>query len=302
MPDGIIAKPARKSRLLAVAPDTIEPKRPKVLIYGPPGCGKTWSSLEWPRVFYVDTEGGADLDHYRAKLKNAGGMYLGQDQGSLDLPTVIGQVQALATEKHEFKTIVFDSITNLWNTRLADEQERLGDKDAFGAFKKLPTRQIAELLRWVNRLDLNCIFIAHQKDLWGLNEKGQREQIGATFDGPDKLDYQLHLVLNIYKTGPTRRARIGKSRLLAFPESDVFEWSYSNFAERWGRDVIEKEAAPLVLASAEQVAEVRRLLEVVRVADDWTEKCFKKANVDDWGDMDEAIIAKVIESLKSKLV
>ena len=60
-------KPARKSKLLAVAPETVEPKKPKVLIFGAAGVGKTWTSLDFPGVYYIDTEGGADLDHYRAK-------------------------------------------------------------------------------------------------------------------------------------------------------------------------------------------------------------------------------------------
>src|SRR4051812_31701239 len=141
MPDGMQTKP-RRGRLLAVAPETVEPKKPKVLVYGAPGVGKTWTTLDFPGVYYVDTEGGADLNHYREKLKNSGGVYFGPDQGSLDFDTVIGQVQALATERHEFRTIVFDSISKLWNVALSDEQERLGDKDAYGAYKKAPTRQM----------------------------------------------------------------------------------------------------------------------------------------------------------------
>ena len=51
------------------------------------------------------------------------------------------------------------------------------------------------LVKWVSRLDMNVIFIAHQKDLWGLNDKGLREMIGYTYDGQEKLEYDLHLIL-----------------------------------------------------------------------------------------------------------
>lgn len=299
MPDGMVK--TRRSRLLAVPPDAVEPKRPKCLIYGPPGVGKTWGSLSWPSVFYIDTEGGADLDHYRAKLRDAGGAYLGVDQGALDFDVVISQMQALATEQHHYRTVVLDSVSKLWNTALVDEQEALGDKDAFGAFKKIPTRKFASLIKWVNRLDLNVIFIAHQKDIWGLNDKKQREVIGYGPDCQDKTEYDLHLVLRIAKLGGSRYAYIGKSRLPSFVEGERFDWSFQEFADRYGRDVIEKEAKPIVLASPEQVQEVRALLEVVKVPDDWTAKCFKKADVDDWSEMNTEIIAKVIESLKTKL-
>ncbi|HUN00383.1 MAG TPA: AAA family ATPase [Halothiobacillus sp.] len=290
-----------RSRLKAVEPEIIEPKKPKVLVFGKPGVGKTWASLDFPKVYYIDTEGGADLDHYRAKLKNAGGVYLGPDQGSLDIDEIIEQVKALATEQHEFRTLVFDSISKLWNTALQNEQDRLGDKDSFGAFKKVPLRKFNDLLRWVNKLDMSVIFIAHSKDEWGKDDKGNREVVGETYDGPEKLAYDLHLLLNIVKTGNTRRARIGKSRLTGFPESTTFPWSYAEFAERYGKDVIERVSAPLALASVDQVNEVKRLLDVVRMPEDWQEKTFKKAEVEAWEEMDSAKIDAVINMLKGKL-
>lgn len=300
MPDGMQSK--KRTKLLAVEPELVEPKKPKLLVFGGPGVGKTWWALSFPSVYYIDTEGGADLNHYREKLKNSGGVYFGPDQGSLDMEAVIGQVQALATEKHQYRTVVFDSISKLWNTVLSDEQQRLGDSDAFGAYKKQPGRQMVRLINWVNRLDMSAIFIAHQRDLWGKNDKGQREVVGETYDGHEKLSYELHLVLNVFKAGPIRRARTGKSRLLGFPEGEVFEWSYPVFAERYGKDVIEKESKPIVIATPEQVAEVGRLLGIVKVSDDFADKCFKKAGVDSWDEMDTGIIGKVIESLKEKLL
>jgi AAA domain len=300
MPDGVMTKP-RRAKLVAVAPESVEPRKPKVLIYGPPGVGKTWASLDFPSVYYIDTEGGADLDHYRQKLRNSGGVYMGPDQGSLDFDVVIGQIQALATEEHHFRTVVLDSVSKLWNTALVDEQEALGAKDAFGAYKKVPTRKFASLIKWINRLDMNGIFIAHQKEVWGMNDAKQREVVGYGPDCQDKVEYDLHLVLRIAKIGASRYAYIGKSRLPSFPEGERFDWSYAEFASRYGRDVIEKEAKPITLATPEQVEEVARLLEVVKMPDDWAEKCFKKANVDAWAEMDSAIIAAVIGSLNDKL-
>ena len=71
---------------------------------------------------------------------------------------------------------------------------------------------------------MNVILIAHEKELWGLNDKNQREVIGKTFDCWDKLEYELDLALRISKigTGETakRYANIGKSRLPSFAEGD----------------------------------------------------------------------------------
>lgn len=295
----------RKSKLLAVSPELIEPKKPKVLIYGPPGVGKTWTALDFPNVYYIDTEGGADLSHYREKLKSAGGMYFGPDQGSLDFDTVIGQVEALATEKHQYKTIVFDSITKLFNAAISDEQTRLGDKDAFGASKKGPIRQMTRLVRWINRADMNAVVIAHQKDLWGKDDKGNREVVGMTFDAWEKLEYELHLILRISKIGSgaaaKRFANIGKSRLKGFPEGERFDWSFTSFAERYGKDVIEKEVQPVILATPEQVAEVKRLVEIVKLPEGTAEKWFNKAGVEEFEEMDADTIGKIIVFLQEKL-
>lgn len=299
---------AARSKLLAVQPQTVEPKKPKVLIFGPPGVGKTWASLDFPSVYYIDTEGGADLAHYREKLAKAGGMYLGPEQGSLDFDVVIGQIEALATEKHPYKTIVLDSITKLFNTAITDEQGRIADagkKDEYGASKKPAVRQMARLVRWLNRADLNAIVISHEKPAWGLAANGQREEIGKTFDAWEKLEYELHLVLKISKIGAgdnaKRFANVGKSRLTGFPEGSRFDWSYADFAERYGRDVIEKEVVQVVLATPEEVAEVQRLVALLKIPEDTTEKWLKKAGAEDFAEMSSEQVQACIKHMKGMI-
>jgi AAA domain len=299
---------AKASKLLAVSPETVSPKKPKILIYGPPGVGKTWGALDFPSVYYFDTEGGADLKHYRDKLKSSGGMYFGPDQGSLDFDTVIGQVEALATETHPYKTMVFDSITKLLSFAITSEQQKMesdGKKDEFGASKRNPVRKMARLISWLNRADMNAVVISHQKALWGKDDKGNREEIGLTFDAWEKLEYELHLVLRIAKIGAgekaIRSAFVGKSRLVGFPEGSKFDWSYDEFASRYGKDIIENSVTPIQLASTEQVAEIKTLLDVVKLPDGTIEKWFTKASVESFDEMDSANIIKCIEFVKGKL-
>jgi hypothetical protein len=291
------------SKLRAVAPKAAEPSKPKCLIFGKPGVGKTWASLDFPSVYYVDTEGGADLQHYTSKLEKSGGMYLGPEQGSLSFDTVMEQVQALATEQHHYRTLVIDSISKLFNMEIANEAERIehaGKKDEFGLSRKPAVAYMRKLTSWLQRIDMNVVMIAHEKSSWGL-VNGQRAEIGVTFDCWDKLEYELHLCLNISKAGPNRIARVGKSRLTGFPEGTTFPWSYSDFSERYGRDVIEKEAKQIVLASEEQIAEVNRLLGVVKLPDGMVEKWFKAASVDAWTEMDADKIQKCLDSLKDRI-
>lgn len=288
-----------KSKLKAVDPKEAEPSKPKILIFGKPGVGKTFTALDFPNCFFIDTEGGATRDHYTDKLKKSGGVYLGPEQGSLDFDVVLEQIQALATEKHTYKTLIVDSFTKLYNEFAATMAEKHGDD--FGRDKKEANKPTRRLIRWLSRLDMNVILIAHEKALWGVDGKGNRTEIGVTFDAYEKLSYELDLTLNIVKAGPNRLARIQKSRLLGFPDGDSFPWSYDEFAKRYGKDVMEKAAVQITLASVAQVAEIKGLLEVVKLPEGETDKWLKKAGVEDWPEMDADKMEKCIAALKAML-
>lgn len=289
------------TKLKAIPPKQAEPSKPKVLIFGKPGVGKTWTSLDFPNVYYIDTEGGANLKHYTDKLKSSGGVYMGPDQGALSFDTLLEQIEALATEKHPYKTLVIDSITKIYNMEIAAEAERLGDKDAFGASKKPALQYMRRLISWLTRIDMNVILIAHEKDQYGLDEKRQRNIIGTTFDCYDKLEYELHLCLNVVKLAGTRKARVTKSRLETFKDGETFEWSYDGFADRFGRDVLEGDVKQIILANAEQLAEVQDLISRVKLPEGQVEKWLKAADVEKWEEMDSDKVQKVIDLLKKKL-
>jgi hypothetical protein len=101
--------------------------------------------------------------------------------------------------------------------------------------------------------------------------------------------------------GGTRKAKIGKSRLPSFPEATLFPWSYAEFAERYGKDVIERKAAPLILATPDQISEMKRLLDVVKLPEDWQEKTFKKAEIEAWEEIDADKMDAIIKMLKGRL-
>jgi hypothetical protein len=261
---------AAPKKLRAGDPKSATPSKPKVLIYGLPGAGKTWAAIDFPSVYYIDTEGGADLAHYTDKLKKSGAAYMGPADGSNDFPTLLDEVQQLATTKHAYKTLVIDSFSKLFNTQVAITQEGMekrGEVDAFGASKKQAIGYTRRLVAWLNRLDMNVILICHQKSQWK-----DGKEVGVTFDGWDKLEYELHLAMRIQKVGAERRAFIGKTRLIPFPEGESFPWSYADFAKRYGQGVMETEAKPTVLASDAQVTEFKTLVSKLKLAPETIEK------------------------------
>jgi hypothetical protein len=290
--------------LKAIAPKAAEPSKPKILIFGKPGVGKTWASLDWPSVYYIDTEGGANRSHYTDKLSRSGGVYLGMDQGSLDFGTVVSQFQALATEKHSYKTVVIDSLTKLFNLEVTETAQRLedkGKKNEFGADKKPAVAQMRRLLMWIQRLDMNVVLICHEKAKWGLNPAGERVETGVIFDAWEKLEYDLDLCLNILKQGPNRIARVLKTRLLEFEEATSFPWSFADFAKKYGEAVIAGEVKPLNLASPEQVTTLKELLENCPLPEGKFEKWLAAAQANSIEEIEASKIEGMINNLKTKL-
>lgn len=289
------------SKLKAKPPGETQPGHTKQLIYGPSGVGKTWFALSFPKPYYLDTESGADLKHYQARLKEAGGVYMGPADGTLDFQTVLEQMQALATERHGYKTLIVDSITKLYQTTIAQEAERLGDKDAFGASKKPAIAFMRRLVAWTNRLDMNVLFIAHETAEWGTDAKGNRSEIGKVADVWDKLIYELDLTLQCQKRGPQRVALVRKSRLLGFHEASDFELDYDNFSTRYGKDFIEAEAKPIVLATPEQVEDINRLLAVLKVSQEDVDKLLTKAGANSIPELNTDQAASTLVWLNKKL-
>lgn len=296
------ASSVKKTKLKAKPPEETKPGKTKGLIFGPSGVGKTWFTLTFPAPYYIDTEGGADLGHYQKRLSDAGGAYMGPQDGSLDFATVIEQMQALATEQHEFKTLIIDSITKLYQTCIANEAEKLGDKDAFGASKKPAIQNMRRMVNWAMRLDMNIWFVAHEVPEWGMDARtGQRTEIGKIADVWDKLPYELDLALQAQKRGNSRVAVVRKSRLTGFPDMDSFTLDYADFAERYGKDFIESKATKIVLSTEEQVAEIKRILDLVRIEPTQIEKLLSKCGAENWEELTTEQAATTIEWLNGKL-
>lgn len=288
------------SKLIGKDPTDAEPSKPKMVLYGPSGVGKTWFTLDFPNVYYISPEPGATRRHYTERLKAGGGKYVGPEDGAMDFEVLIGQVKALATETHTFKTLAVDSITEIFNGAITKEAERLGSKNAFGADKKPAIAYMRRFINAINRLDMNVILVAHEKSEWG-EVDGTRTEIGKIPDCWDKLIYSLDLAFQATKRGKDRKAITRKTRLLGFPDGESFMLDFKDFSERYGMDIIEKKVVPVVLATPEQVTELNRLIDLLKVDSTTVEKWFEKASVEKVEEFNTEQASKIITSLNSKL-
>lgn len=297
------------SRLKARKPEEVTPGKIKGIIFGPPGAGKTWLALSFPEVYFIDPEGGADLPRYQRRLAESGGAYFGKKDGASDPKAVLDEIRSLATEKHAYKTLVIDSASKLFNSIIGAEAERLGEADAWGKSKKPAIAWARSLSTWIDRVDMNVWLVCHEIPKWEAEKGKERQEIGKQPDIWEKLSYDLHLQLRVVQIGKgNRECVIGKSRLEGFTEFDRFytqrngeDVAYKHFTERYSRDFIEAAVVPVKLASAEQIAEMLQLLEVVRIPDEEKEKWFAKAGVTSFEEFTEEQLAKSINYVKGKL-
>ena len=297
------------TKLKAKAPEPVTTGKSKALVFGKTGTGKTWFALSFPRPFYFDAEGGAKLGHYQQRIKESGGGYMGPRDGTQDFSTLIDQIDALSTEKHEYQTLIVDSVTKLWQIALQNESERLGSKDVFGASKKAPTSWMRKLISRVDRLDMNVLFIAHEATEWGKDDSGQRTEIAKIPDVYEKLSHELDLTLRIEKQSPVlRTATVFKTRLTGFPDGERFDLmrgkedvGYAEFSKRYGKDFIEGAVVPITLATEEQVAEITRLLGIIKIDDKELDKMRTKLDIDEWNEMRTEDATKMVIWLKGKI-
>lgn len=266
-------------------------KRLKALFYGDAGAGKTTAAIAFPKVYLIDTEKGSVNDQYVKTLNDGGGVVF----HTTDFDELITEIRSLLTEKHEFKTLVIDPLTTLYNDLLDKSEKEVGTD--FGRHYAHSNKKMKQLLNLLVRLDMNVIITCHSK-----NEYGQNLAIlGKTFDCYKKLDFLFDLVIEIQKRGKERAGIIKKSRIESLPDGENFPFSYDEIAKRYGRESIEKDATPEILASVEQITELNRLVELLKIPEETTDKWLIKANSSTFDEMTSEQISKCIEHLNKQI-
>jgi len=264
-------------------------KRLKLFMFGPAGVGKTTAAIQFPNSYIIDAERGTE--NYD-KLITASGSSVFQ---TTDVNEVVQEVKALLTEKHDFRTLVIDPITPIFNDLLEKCETQVGSD--FGRHYGAANKTMKRLANLIMNLDMNVIVTAHAKAEYGENLR----KLGYTFDGWKQLDYWFDLVVELGKKGKKRMARVAKTRIETFPDEDVFEWSYDAIKKRYDASILEREAQQVALATPDQVKELKELLHVVRLPEGLVDKWLAKAQVDTFEDMPADMINKCIEYVKNRL-
>jgi len=260
-----------------------------MFMFGPAGVGKTTAAIQFPNSYIIDGEKGCE--NYD-KLITASGSVVYQ---TTDINEVVQEVKSLLGERHQYRTLIIDPITPVYNDLLDKSAQQVGED--FGRHYGAANKTMKRLANLIMNLDMNVIITAHAKTEYGQN----LAKIGYTFDGWRQLDYWFDLVVELGKKGKKRFGKVVKTRIDTFPDEDVFEWSYDAIKKRYDASILEREAEQIPLATPEQVREIKELLNIVHLPDGLVDKWMSKAQVETWEDMPATVIAKCIEYTKNRL-
>jgi len=268
---------------------TKENKRLKLLLFGKAGVGKTTACIQFPKVYLIDTEKGSTNDQYVDLLNKNGGVSMFTN----DPHDLLTEVTALLSEKHDYKTLVIDPFTTIYNDLCDKGMKEKGEE--FGRYKLPADRLTKHLLNLLTRLDMNVILTSHAKQEWANGAPTGKD----TFDAYSKLDYLFDLAIEVQKRGKERVGVVRKTRITGFEDGEVFPFSYDEIAQRYGREVLEKQAVPQMLATEEQIVVMQLLLGDRKDGMELQEKWLDKAGAETLAEMPAETMEKCIDWLKN---
>lgn len=285
--------------LRAKKPQVVKP-RFKALVYSNTGVGKTHFCCSFPNTYYIDTEGVQDYDHFvNMIIDNKGDIVVLKD-----VTEIINEVKELLSVKHDYKTLVIDSLSFPCGLLSNLEAERLSRKakdsegTEFGANLAKGKRLTFHLGILLSRLDMNVIVTSHEKTRYV-----QGAEVGKTYDINEKMAYSLGTILNLRQQGSSKKAYIEKSRYPQLKTGSIidFDDGYHVIKDTFGEEIFTNESIIEKLATPEQVSELKRLISDLNISDENVQKLLIKADSQRIEEINTEIIQKYINGLKARI-
>lgn len=176
--------------------------RLKVSIYGPPGSGKTFSTLlmaeglakvRGKRVAYVDTERGTDFYAQKVPARRVHPEAFDFDAlYTKSLAEVVSAVSSLDPEEHGI--VVIDSISQLWDAAIDAYKGKTTSQGgipmpAWGAIKKPYKKLVADLIG----SPMDVFILGRQKNMFDTDEDGEMKKTGVGMRAEGETAYEPHI-------------------------------------------------------------------------------------------------------------
>lgn len=200
--------------------------RLKVGIYGPPGSGKTFTSLLWAeglaasrgkKVAYVDTERGTDW--YAQEVKNRKVHPEAFAFDAIYTKSLAETREAIMNADPEvYGVIVIDSISHLWDAAIEAYEGQRTSADtipmsAWGAIKK-PYKQ---LLNFLIASPFDVFILGRQKNVFE-DDGGQLRKVGVAMRAEGETPHEPHICVRLENRQD--EADTTKSTVLMYVEKD----------------------------------------------------------------------------------
>ena len=280
------SKPLERNRMLRGRKPEKKAKRLKALIFGESGVGKTTLATQFPKPYVIDTERGSVNDQYVDRINASGGAVF----HTTSFDEIVQEVRSLISVDHDFRTLVIDPVTVVYEDMLAHWERRVGsDYGRHFAAAKKEWRRLSALL---SHLDMNVILTAHAKLQYA--DDGSFKVIGATYDGAKGTDYWVDLSLECFREDGKRSFRIIKSRIDGLKEGEVWPINYDWIASGYGGN-LEGAAVTRDLVDHVDLEMVKLMLEDRQDGEALLTKWLRAAGVEELEDMQSDQVRRCIE-------
>ena len=200
----------------------------KMGIYGPPGSGKTFTSLllaeglgqvSKKRVAYIDTEHGTDF--YCQAVPSRAAHPEAFDFDALytrSLTDVISAVRSLKPD--EYGVIVLDSVTHLWEAAIAAHSGKTTSigtipMHAWGKIKK----PYKDLMGFLISSPIHVLICGRQKTVYETDEETEEiKATGVAMRAEGETAYEPHILIRMESVRPRKTSEIGQ--IVAYAEKD----------------------------------------------------------------------------------
>jgi hypothetical protein len=200
----------------------------KIGVYGPPGSGKTFTSLllaeglaalSKKRIAYVDTEHGTDFYCKTVSTRQVHPEAFDFDAlYTKSITETLQSVRALSPDDHS--VIVLDSITHLWEACIAaygGRQTSAGTipMHAWGKIKK-PYKDLMSVLL---SSPMHVIFCGRQGTEYSTNaETEELRAVGVKMKAEGETPYEPHILIRMEAIRPQRTNEL--AQIVAYAEKD----------------------------------------------------------------------------------
>lgn len=195
-------------------------KKFKVCYYGGTGTGKTLSALTFPKLAYIDMEGGVDWYIGRQIIpeQNTDFLLL-QTESAADVIKAVDEIESIVKkDPDEIQSVAVDPVSILWDALQEAFLRRLHARDKNAEIKfqhwkaiKAPYKRV--ITKLIN-LPVHLILVGRESSKYKM-ERGQLVEDGVTIQTEKDTPYISDIFVRFYKDREN-----GRTRFMAEVEKD----------------------------------------------------------------------------------